>query len=266
MAADVHPALEAAARVARRWGHATVREQHLLLGALEPPSSEVTAALRAAGVELAELRAALEASCADMPNEPGDVTPLVPPELAAALAGESEPALSSRQLAAFLGLRELARALRREAIDVDLLRRLLDEAPSAPAAETPALGRYALDVTERALRGELDPVTGRDQEIEQLVLILPRRTKSNALIIGEPGVGKTALIEGLAQRIVARQVPDALARHAIFALDLGKVRRNGEHSGAPQDRRGRLVSQMRLHEGCDRRKSRRRPSLPPTPR
>jgi len=242
MAGHGHLALEAAARVARRLGHAAVREQHILLGALEPPSSEVLAALRAAGIDLAELRLALEASLREVPSEAGDVTPVVPPELAAALAGE--PELSPRLLVSFLGSRETARSLRREAIDVDLLRRVLDEAPSAPVAETAALARYALDVTERALRGELDPVTGRDAELTLLVQILTRRTKSNPLIIGEPGVGKTALIEGLAQRIVKRQVPDALARHAIFALDLGALLAGTRYRGEFEERLKSVLGEL----------------------
>jgi ATP-dependent Clp protease ATP-binding subunit ClpB len=244
VAGHEHPALETAVRVARRLGHASVREQHLLLGALEPPSSELLAALRAADVELAELRLGLEVSCADVPSEAGDGAPVVPPELSRALAGESGPELSPQGIASLLGQREIARALRREAIDVDLLRRLLEEVPSAPAAETPALARYALDVTERALRGELDPVTGRDAELEQLVQILTRRTKSNPLIIGEPGVGKTALIEGLAQRIVMRQVPDALARHAIFALDLGALLAGTRYRGEFEERLKSVLAEL----------------------
>ena len=246
MVADAveHPALDAGIRLARRLGHALVREQHLLLAALEPPSPALAGALQAVGVELAELRQALEISIEE-PTSEADVTPLLAPGLAATLAGLAEqvelpPALLGR----WLGRRDIARVLRREAIDVDLMCRLLDEAPVMPGGEAPALARYALDITERASNARLDPVTGRDEELGQLVQILTRRTKSNPLIIGEPGVGKTALIEGLAQRIVARQVPEALTRHAIFALDLGAMLAGTRYRGEFEERLKSLLGEL----------------------
>jgi ATP-dependent Clp protease ATP-binding subunit ClpB len=94
-----------------------------------------------------------------------------------------------------------------------------------------ALSKYCVDLTERAENSELDPVIGRDSEIRRTIQVLQRRTKNNPVLIGEPGVGKTAIVEGLAQRIVNGEVPEGLKDKKILALDMGRVDCRSKVSG-----------------------------------
>ena len=92
-----------------------------------------------------------------------------------------------------------------------------------PEGKYQALEKYARDLTELARRGKLDPVIGRDEEVRRVIQVLSRRTKNNPVLIGEPGVGKTAIVEGIAQRIIAGDVPESLKSKRIVALDLGAM-------------------------------------------
>ena len=125
------------------------------------------------------------------------------------------------------------------------------EAVANPEAEgqREALKKYTLDLTERARSGKLDPVIGRDDEIRRVIQILQRRTKNNPVLIGEPGVGKTAIVEGLAQRIVNDEVPDTLKGKRVLSLDMAALLAGAKYRGEFEERLKAVLKELSQDQG-----------------
>ncbi len=252
---------------ARRMGHNFVGTEHLLLGLIRESNSLPAKILQSIGLDLETVRAevlkATGRGPAIAPNEEVTFTPRAK-KVVLELAGEEARALNQNYIGPehlLLGLiREgegvAAQVLLAAGADLNKVRHQLMHANSnagsnAPASETPqqvntpTLDLYGRDLTQMARDGKLDPVIGRDKEAERVIQILSRRTKNNPVLIGEPGVGKTAVVEGLAERIVENKVPEILKDRRVVALDLGAMLAGSKYRGEFEDRLKRAMNEIR---------------------
>jgi ATP-dependent Clp protease ATP-binding subunit ClpB len=248
-------AVQSASRLASRHGNAEVMPLHLLASLLADREGMVVPVLSKIGVDhqtlLAEARHEIECLPAlwaggALKAEPSWAANKVLEQAFEEAADLADEHVSSEHLLlAIVGLEnDPARALlMRNGIDHHAILRALvsvrsPQQFSPPISEThyEALERYARDLTEWARRGKLDPVIGRNDEIRRVIQVLLRRTKNNPVLIGEPGVGKTAIVEGLALRIVAGDVPDRLKTKRLVALDLGAMVAGTKYRGEFEDR------------------------------
>ena len=244
-------AVAAAQELARRRGNPEVYPEHLCIALLDQELPRTL--VERAGISASTLRAEAEAKLANRP----------------AVQGTNQQPTASKAFSDLLDrASDEARSMDDEYVSTEHLLLALDVAPrdkllaalkevrgsqrvtsQDPEGSYQALEKFGRDLTELAESGKLDPVVGRDEEIRRVIQVLSRRTKNNPVLIGDPGVGKTAIVEGLAQRIVAGDVPEGLKGRRVWALDIGSLLAGSKYRGEFEERLKAVLENIREAEG-----------------
>jgi ATP-dependent Clp protease ATP-binding subunit ClpB len=263
----VQEALQAAQALAREHSHQALEPLHLLAALLDQEDGVVDPVLQKLGVSPQTLSGRVRSELERMPKVYGaDAGSHLGGRLQQVLEkawSEAERLkddyLSSEHVLLALAARAdepAGRLLKEAGVTPDRIYKVLVEVRGThrvtdqdPEAKYQALARYGRDLTELARKGRLDPVIGRDEEIRRCIQVLSRRTKNNPVLIGEPGVGKTAIVEGMARRIVAGDVPEGLKGRQLFALDLGSLIAGAKYRGEFEDRLKAVLKEIIASEG-----------------
>jgi ATP-dependent Clp protease ATP-binding subunit ClpB len=256
---------EAQSQAAER-GHSEIQPAHLLRALLGQPEGSTVPVLQKLGVPLDRLQGEIEQILEAIPKVSGGAQPQLSRSTARVLEAafkeaeqlKDEYVSTEHVLLAIASEKQdpTAEALRGAGADRDAILKALAQVRGGarvtdqdPESKYQALEKFGRDLTDVARKGKVDPVVGRDEEIRRVVQVLSRRTKNNPVLIGEPGVGKTAIAEGLAQRIVAGDVPESLKDRRLIALDIGALIAGSKYRGEFEDRLKAVLREVAEAEG-----------------
>ncbi len=260
-------ALFNAQKLAEDSSHPQVGVEHLLYALLDQPEGVVPELVGQIGVDVSHLKSEVKAELDNLPKAYGSVQLYITPELKRILDNARQEAdhlkddyiSTEHLLLAMAGddqLTFVSHLLNQRKVTKDAIYQTLEKVrgssrvtDASPESKYQALQKYGRDLTELATKGKLDPVIGRDEEIRRTIQILSRRTKNNPVLIGEPGVGKTAIAEGLAQRIIKGDVPEGLKNKRLVALDLGALVAGSKYRGEFEERLKAVLREIQDSQG-----------------